>query len=167
MNYIFILRKDNVIRNQLRNIQSLNTNLLITNNNSAIQSRQINDTISKVNTIDTELNNKVNIEDLPTSIIKTIENDTFIETKINDNLELVINSINAEKQKVLNEINIHQYNAINNINNGIGNSNIYARKNELDIINDNLVKKIDYLFKMFYHADSNTIINNFPLVNNN
>ena len=76
---------------------------------------------------------------------------------INNALQDALTTINTGKQQALAQINISAYNAISNISNLVDDDSfVYEIKNEL-------LQKIDYIFEMFFHADSNIIMNNYPL----
>jgi hypothetical protein len=78
-------------------------------------------------------------------------------SSINNALQDALTTINTEKQQALDQINISAYNAISNITNFVDdNSFVYEIKNEL-------LQKIDYIFEMFFHANSNIIMENYPL----
>ena len=184
MMFSFNLRKDIGQKVQASNLQSLGNSIKLTNTNTQIQAnnmfkaRQYVNTLINVdtktnmniNSINETLTEKIDIEDLHTNVIETIvNNDTILETKLHTTMENALNSINTHKEKAIEDINIHYYNAITNGNgpsNGNGSSNgNYVSKTEFLNISDKLLKKIDYLFEMFYHADSDIIMENYPLAN--
>ena len=68
-----------------------------------------------------------------------------------------LTTINIEKQQALTQINISAYNAISNITNMVDDDSfVYEIKNEL-------LQKIDYIFEMFFHANSKIIMENYPI----
>ena len=77
--------------------------------------------------------------------------------EIEHNETMVISRINREKLKVLNTINTEKLKALEEIR---------KAKSEEDInnIKDELLQKINYLFQMFYHSDSKTIMENYPII---
>ena len=76
---------------------------------------------------------------------------------INNALQDALTTINTEKQQALTQINISAYNAISNITNMVDDDSfVYEIKNEL-------LQKIDYIFEMFFHANSKIIMENYPI----
>ena len=76
---------------------------------------------------------------------------------INNALQEALTTINTEKQEALTQINISANNAISNITNLVDDDSfVYEIKHEL-------LQKIDYIFEMFFHANSNIIMNNYPI----
>jgi hypothetical protein len=67
------------------------------------------------------------------------------------------NTLSAEQQQALTQINISAYNAISNI------SNLVDDDSFVNEIKSELLQKIDYIFEMFFHANSNIIMENYPL----
>ena len=83
---------------------------------------------------------------------------TMLTLLINSNLSNATTNINAVTAEAINNINIHAYNALGG---GSGDFN----NEQLIQISNNLLNKINYLFETFFHADSVTIIENYPLTN--
>lgn len=81
---------------------------------------------------------------------------TTLTSLMNSNLLVASNNIGAITAEAIDDINMAAYNA-----NGGGNEN----NEELIEISNNLSSKINYLFETFFHADSATIIENYPLTN--
>jgi hypothetical protein len=68
-------------------------------------------------------------------------------------------TINNKTQQSLDEINISSYNAIAEI------KTIASLDDEALVfsIKNELLQKIDYIFQMFYHADSKVIMEHYPI----
>jgi hypothetical protein len=73
---------------------------------------------------------------------------------INAQQQAAMISVNSQIQLVLDEINLASYNAIASIN---------LNSSEITSIKQELLVKIDYIFEMFFRADSKTIIDHYPL----
>jgi len=71
--------------------------------------------------------------------------------QLNNHRINALEEINYEKNKALFEINVLSDNVANQIN-GLNNS-----------VKQDLLKRIDYLFEMFYHANSEIIIQLYPI----
>ena len=84
---------------------------------------------------------------------------TTMTSLMNSNLLDASNNIEAITAGAIDEINMAAYNA--NYGNGNGNIN----NEQLIQVSNNLSSKINYLFETFFHADSATIIDNYPLPN--
>ena len=70
---------------------------------------------------------------------------------INESIQSAITQLNDKTQVVLNDIN----SLAESVSYQISNMNAYTK--------EELLQKIDFLFEMFYHADSATIIELYPL----
>jgi DNA anti-recombination protein RmuC len=143
----------NANTNSLNNtISNINTNL-----NSSLQQA-----VTIFNTVNTSLNTKVeqalsSIDNKTEQALNEINSAVANSSIINNAIEEAITTINTEKQQALAQINISAYNAISNISNLVDDDSfVYEIKNEL-------LQKIDYIFEMFFHANSNIIMTNYPL----
>ena len=84
----------------------------------------------------------------------------MLTSLVNSNLLNATTNINAVTAEAINNINIHAYNAL-----GGGGGNGGVNNEQLIQVSNNLLNKINYLFETFFHADSVTIIENYPLPN--
>ena len=89
---------------------------------------------------------------------------TTMTSLMNSNLLDASNNIEAITAGAIDEINMAAYNA-NYGNGGGGNGNGNNNNEQLIQVSNNLSSKINYLFETFFHADSATIIENYPLPN--
>lgn len=140
------------------NTNSLNTT--ITNINSNLNN-SLQQAVTIFNTTNTSLNTRldqalVTIDNKTQQMLDEITSASNTST-INNAIQEAITTINSEKQQALAQINISAYNAISNISNLVDDDSfVYEIKNEL-------LQKIDYIFEMFFHANSNIIMENYPL----
>jgi hypothetical protein len=125
------------INDSAYNAYSSITNM--TNNSSAALNEQLLQAMSGISTTQEELI-------------------TMLTLLVNSNLSNATANINAVTAEAINNINIHAYNA-----SGGGSSGFNSE--QLVQISNNLLNKINYLFETFFHADSATIIENYPLPN--
>ena len=182
-NYSFNLRKDVKDTGQTRAITELRLNAYISRYSLATAKTFINNTIynlSKLNTVVktkpdlAQINNIVQstvqetVNETVSNVIDTqiqqaisvinIENQTALnemrtrnEADINASIQIAITQLNDKNQAVLNEINLLAV----SVSNQLANMNTYTQ--------EALLLKIDFLFEMFYHADSETIMELYPL----
>jgi hypothetical protein len=115
-----------------------------TNNSSAALNEQLLQAMSGISTTQEELI-------------------TMLTLLVNSNLSNATANINAVTAEAINNINIHAYNALGGGGGGGGSGNF--NNEQLIQISNNLLNKINYLFETFFHADSATIIENYPLPN--
>lgn len=80
-------------------------------------------------------------------------------TAYNNSLQNALTTINNQTQQSIAEINISSYNAITDIKTFVGIDDDSLVLN----IKSELLQKIDYIFQMFFHADSNIIMENYPM----
>jgi hypothetical protein len=184
-----MLDEINIHSNQAISLMNKNMNTTIENINNSVNStlqnalqsinsntNLLNNTINDINTtlhnslqeaVEILNENNTNISTSLQSALVSIENKTQqslheLSLSVNTNeiknvVEEAISTINIEKQQALVEINTTADNAISNITNLVDDDSfIYEIKNEL-------LQKIDYIFEMFFHANSNIIMDNYPI----
>jgi len=141
------------------NTNSLNTTISNINLNLNTSLQQA---VTIFNTANSSLNTKLDqslstIDNKTQQALDEINSAAANSSTINNALQEALTTINTEKQQALVQINISAYNAISNITNLVDDDSfVYEIKNEL-------LQKIDYIFEMFFHANSNIIMNNYPL----
>ena len=143
----------NSLNNSLNNtISGINTNL----------TNSLQQAVTIFNTTNSSLNTKLDealasIDNKTQQALDEIISSGNSSSTINNALQEALTTINTGKQQALAQINISAYNAISNISNLVDDDSfVYEIKNEL-------LQKIDYIFEMFFHANSNIIMNNYPL----
>ena len=165
------------MNNTIQNINS-SVNSTLQNALSAINTNTntLNNTINNINvTLNNSLQqatsilneNNTNISNSLQVALIAIENKTSeslndisssVNTSvINNALQEALTTMNTEKQEALTQINISAYNAISNI------TNLVDDNSSVNEIKSELLQKIDYIFEMFFHANSNIIMENYPL----
>jgi DNA anti-recombination protein RmuC len=145
---------------------SLNTNTNSLNNTISNINVNLNNSLQQAvtifNTNNSSLNAKLDqalasIDNKTQQALDEIIASGNSSSTINNALQEALTTISTEKQQALAQINISAYNAISNITNLVDDDSfVYEIKNEL-------LQKIDYIFEMFFHANSNIIMENYPL----
>jgi DNA anti-recombination protein RmuC len=147
-------------------LSSINTNTNSLNNTISNINVNLNNSLQQAvtifNTNNSSLNTKLDealasIDNKTQQALDEIIASGNSSSTINNALQEALTTINTGKQQALTQINISAYNAISNISNMVDDDSfVYEIKNEL-------LQKIDYIFEMFFHANSNIIMNNYPL----
>jgi DNA anti-recombination protein RmuC len=158
---------NNSVNNTLQTaLSSINTNTNSLNNTISNINVNLNNSLQQAvtifNTNNSSLNTKLDealasIDNKTQQALDEIIASGNSSSTINNALQEALTTINTGKQQALTQINISAYNAISNISNMVDDDSfVYEIKNEL-------LQKIDYIFEMFFHANSNIIMNNYPL----
>jgi hypothetical protein len=158
---------NNSVNNTLQTaLVTINTNTTSLNNTISNINLNLNSSLQQAvtifNTANSSLNTKLDealssIDNKTEQALNEISSAAANSSIINNAIEEAIVTINTEKQQALAQINISAYNAISNISNLVDDDSfVYEIKNEL-------LQKIDYIFEMFFHANSNIIMENYPL----
>ena len=182
-NYFFNLRKDVKDTSQASLINVLLLNAYMSRNSLATAKAFINTTISNLSNLNKVVETKPDVAQI-NSIVQTTVQATVQEAVSNvmdAQIQQAISAINIEKQNAINAI--HSYNgaginesiqsAITQLNdktqvvlndiNSLAESVSYQISNMNAYTKEELLQKIDFLFEMFYHADSETIMELYPL----
>jgi hypothetical protein len=172
----FNLRKDLSSRNNLRLVDNLMRATYIQQQQTLIARNFINrlvDTDIKTTEI---ISTKADVTYVDTAIVNkdpVVVSETLIRNKLDSYLEEAINSINSKKEASISEIdNMKKMyleeiadksaSALSEINTLA--EHVVNKMSGLNNLNSQaLLEKIDYLFHMFYHSDSEEIMGLYPI----
>lgn len=142
-NTVNAIIQDNIQANVIASVEPFISNLIQPTLNTAI---------SELNNIKQDIINSVNTSAYNASLT------------INTNMNKIYTDINLLKNDVYNMTNSLDRNSLEM--NKLKLDLIEVRsllRNEMIELNDELLEKINYLFEFFYHNDSKTIMDNYPM----
>lgn len=172
----FNLRKDLNNRNNLRFVENLRQASFVQQQQSLIARNFINrlvDTDIKTTEI---ISTKADVTYVDTAIVNqdpVVVSETLIRNTLDSYLEEAINSINSKKEASISEINNMKTIYLEEISDKSASAlseintlaeHVVNKMSGLNNLNSQaLLDKIDYLFHMFYHSDSEEIMGLYPI----
>lgn len=172
----FNLRKDLNNRNNLRLVVNLRQASFVQQQQSLIARNFINrlvDTDIKTTEI---ISTKADVTYVDTAIVNqdpVVVSETLIRNTLDSYLEEAINSINSKKEASIREINNMKTIYLEEISDKSASAlseintlaeHVVNKMSGLNNLNSQaLLDKIDYLFHMFYHSDSEEIMGLYPI----
>jgi len=133
--------------------------VLSSGNYTAPTGQSITDAVTQaIATINAERQNAIDA----ISALNTVVDINIITNAINSSLAIALGKINTDKNTAVSEINTERIKAVSEIN-----QLALDVSNEINNLNTGvkaeLLRKIDYLFEMFYHSKSDALMELFPL----
>lgn len=179
-NFSFNLRKDVRDTTQTRIINGLILNTYISRDRLATTKSFINNTIYNLFNLNTVVKTKPDIEQINNIVQSTVQEtvdetvQSTVSNVIDTQIQKAISVINFEKQNAINEIQSYNGEGLNaSIQSAITQLNDKTQAVAVSVSNqisnmptytkEDLLQKIDFLFEMFYHANSDTIMELYPL----
>ena len=172
----FNLRKDLNNRNNLRLVENLRQATYVHQQQSLIARNFINrlvDTDIKTTEI---ISTKADVKYVDTAIVNQnplVVGETLIRNTLDSYLQEAINSINSKKEASISEINNMKTMYLEEISDKSASAlseintlaeHVVNKMSGLNNLNSQaLLDKIDYLFHMFYHSDSEEIMGLYPI----
>jgi hypothetical protein len=139
--------------------------------NSALVEK-IDEVVATINNFMSNNNGGININ-LQQAIASINNAEQVAVNSVNNANQAAVNSVNNASQDAVNSVNNASQSVIGSVNNikqaaadeiaGYAYNAVAAITASNIAISDDLLEKIDYIFEMFYHSDSKTIMDNYPL----
>jgi hypothetical protein len=174
--FLFNLRKDIINRNTVRLVENLRVASYIEQQQTLIARNFINrlvDTDIKTTEV---ISTKADVTYVATAIENqdpVVVTETLIRNTLDTYLEEALNSINSKKETSISEIDnmktVYLEEITDKATSALSEINILAENvaNQLsglnNVTNQALLDKINYLFHMFYHSDSEEIMDLYPM----
>lgn len=171
--FFFKLRKDLTNINNVQLLYNLRVATYIEQINTRRAQNYVNYLLDSDKTLVENISEKADVTYVDNTVSNITTIPSNISSTINSYVEQAINIINIEKQNALEEINNKKLVSLEEIiyekNNALLEINSLSENvaNQINGLNNSvkhdLLKKIDYLFEMFYHSDSAVIMELYPL----